>query len=119
MPTPEDQFPRWSAQATLAAGDSTKTIKAAAATGYQLVVTRYAITSVTSAAQAVDLEDTSGTVEVCKLAASMTVNTQVRAEFVNGLALTKAEALILKPAAAGPAMHCWAEGYTKPTTTGN
>ena len=107
-----DNYQRWSAQATLGTGDATKTVKAAPGALKRLVVTNYVLTVVTAAAQAVDLEDTSGTVEVCKLGASASVHAQFRSpNMEEGLTLTVNEALILKPASAGPAMHVWAEGY--------
>lgn len=110
---PSEIYPRWSAQITLGTGDTTKTVKAAPGATAALVVTAYVLTVVTAAAQTVDLEDTSGTVEVCKLAASAAGGFP-SPNMVEGLKLTKNEALILKPAAAGPAVHCWAEGYVLP-----
>lgn len=96
-------------QATLGAGDASKTIIAAPGAGKKLVVTKIIATVVTVAAQTVDIEDTSGTVEVLKLPASAAG--QYRAEFGHGMELTTNEALIIKPAAAGPAIHVSAEAY--------
>lgn len=111
---PEDNYQRWSAQATLGTGDATKTIKAAPGALKSLVVTRYVATSVTAAAQAVDLEDASGTVEVAKFAASWTANLSRQSPSMDvGITLTANEALVLTPASAGPSIHVWVEGYVK------
>lgn len=119
MARPSDNYPRWSGQAFLDTGDSTKTIQGAPGAGKQLVVTAYAVHVTTAAAQATDLEDADGTVEVLKMAASQTAHSHLLSpQMEQGLALTANKALVLKPAAAGPAMHCWAEGYIKPTASG-
>lgn len=112
---PCEIYPRWSSQITLGAADTTKTVQAAPGAGKRLVVTAYMMTVVISAAQSVDLEDTSGTVEVAKMAASLAAGTQFRSPTLDeGLKLTVNEALLIKPAAAGPSVHVWAEGYILP-----
>lgn len=116
MPRPSENYQRWSAQATLGTGDTTKTVKASPGATNALVVTAYVYTSLTAAAQAVDLEDASGTVEVMKAPVSVAAAVQLgsRVQFEQGLKLTKNEALVLTPAAAGPGAHVWAEGYILP-----
>jgi hypothetical protein len=101
----------WSAQVTLGTGDTTKTLKAAPGAGFGLVINDLNCTVVVAAAQLVDIEDTSGTVEVMKLGASATVNVPFNKSLSQGLPLTTNEALIIKPAAAGPSVHCVADGY--------
>lgn len=103
----------WVAQTTLAAVDTSKSIKAAPGAGKQLVVTRLTASVITAAAQTVDIEDTSGTVEALKLPASAAGQWQLNLSEDAGLELTANEALIIKPAAAGPAIHVVASGYIK------
>lgn len=102
-------LPTWAATVTLGAGDSTKTIKAAPGAGKSLYVTKLVLSVVTSAAQAVDVEDSSGTVEILKLPASATGQWGWAMDY--SVPLTANEALVIKPAAAGPAIHVIAEGY--------
>lgn len=101
----------WSAQVTLLAADTTKTLKAAPGAGASLVVTDLACTSLTSHAATTDIEDTSGTVEAMRIATTATVNQRHVTSLSQGLPLTANEALIIKPSAAGPSLHCVAEGY--------
>jgi hypothetical protein len=106
----------WSAAVPFAAGDASKTIKATPGAGKALVITRYHVYITTSAAQAIDLEDTSGTVEVAKFPASLAVGSYLGPSLQKGIQLTANEAFIYKPAAAGPAGHVVAEGYIVSTT---
>jgi len=101
---------RFCVQATLAAGDATKTLKAAIAEE-QLVVTSVVVTGLTPAAQLLYVGDVSGAVKALSLAASLAANAQVSLQLIEGLKLTKGEDLIIKPAAAGPSVHVVAEGY--------
>jgi hypothetical protein len=105
----------WSAEATLGTGDATKTVKAAPGAGKRIVVTGYTWSVLVSAAQAVDVEDSSGTVHVLRLPASPGV-VQGSYTFEAGLELTVNEALVITPAAAGPSVHVVAEGYIKPSS---
>lgn len=100
---------RWSAEATLATGDASKTLLAAK-TGRSIVVTFYRARILVAAAQAVDIKV--GTVVACKFAASEAVGTE---SFIGpmdyGLVGQVSTALTITPAAAGPSMHVVAEGY--------
>lgn len=111
MPPRQHNSQPWAAAVAFVAGDASKTIKAAPGTGNRLVVTKVTVHITTSAAQAIDIEDTSGTVEVMKLAASAPVHGRYDFNLERGIDLTVNEALIYKPAAAGPAGHVVAEGY--------
>ncbi len=108
-------YPPWSAEATLAAGDATKTVKAAPGAGKALVVTHVAWEVITSAAQATDLQDTSGTKFVARLPVSPGLVSGER-HWDFGLQLTTNEAFIVKPGAAGPSVHVYAEGYVIPVS---
>lgn len=97
-------------QATLAAADTTKTLKITAA-DERAVITSVILTSITAAAQTLFVGDESGTVKAISIAASLTANLQISCQLVRGLRLTVGEDLIIKPAAAGPAVHVVAEGW--------
>lgn len=101
----------WSVQTTLGAADTTKTLRAAPGANLQLVVSVLNCTVLISAAQAVDVEDTSGAVEFLRLPLSVAAGLDYARNLDEGLKLTVNEALIIKPAAAGPSIHCTAEGY--------
>lgn len=112
------QYQPFVAEVTLGAGDATKTLKAAT-TGVSYVVTGVYATCLVSAAQTVFVGDSSGTVKALSIAASFTLHNQVRTGPLNraGLVLTEGEALIVKPAAAGPSFHVVVEGYLKKSST--
>lgn len=101
---------RFCVQATLDTGDTSKSLKAAV-TGYSICVTRVDLTSITAAAQALYVGDSSGNVKAISVAASFTAHAQAHMESEEGLKLTVSEALIIKPAAAGPSVHVVATGY--------
>ena len=101
---------RFTAQATLGAGDATKTLFDVGTT-QTAYITSVIATCLVSAAQAVYVGDSSGTVEALSLAASFTLHGQASVQLLNGLALTKGEDVIAKPAAAGPSFHVVVEGY--------
>lgn len=111
MPPRQHHSQPWGVAIAFVAGDATKTIKAAPGVGNRLVVTKLSVHITTTAAQAIDVEDTSGTVEVLKLGISAPVNGEYTFDLERGIDLTVNEALIYKPAAAGPAGHVIAEGY--------
>lgn len=104
-------------QVAFLAADASKTIVAAPGANKRIVVHRADMSITTSAAQAIDLEDTSGTVEVYKGGASLAVGTDVKRLFTEGMPLTINEAFIYKPAAAGPAGHIVCEYWIEPTVT--
>lgn len=99
----------WNAVVDLAAGDSTKSIKAAPGAGKTLVVTAWYYQSVTSAAQLVTIGD--GTITVGRLPASIAAGTKLELRLDVGVKLTANTALSITPAAAGPAGLVIAEGY--------
>ena len=108
----------WSAAVAFATGDSSKTIKAAPGAGKALVVVQVAVYISTAAAQAFDIEETGGAVEVAKFAASA-AGSHVGPRLEKGIQLTANTALSYVPASAGPAGLVVAEGYivsTTPTT---
>lgn len=108
---PRERFPRFCVQQTLLAADASKTLVAATA-GKTIVVTRVVLTGIIAAAQAVYVGDTSGTVKFLDVPASApAVGLQILGMVEEGLRLTVAEAFIIKPVAAGPQIHCLAEGY--------
>ena len=110
MALPFEIQQRFAVQATLGTGDTSATLKAAI-TGRKFVVTGLVVTSLVAAAQTLFVGDTSGTVKALSLAASITANQQLFFNSIEGLQLTVSEDLIVKPAAAGPSVHVFAEGY--------
>lgn len=112
MGLPFENYQRFCVQNTLAAGDATKVLMAAVS-GVQYFVTAVCVTCLTSAAQAVFVGDSSGTVKALSLAASFPANSQAFTQLNEGLPLTISEALSITPAAAGPSFHVVVEGYLK------
>lgn len=107
---PIELYQRFSAQVTLGTGDASKTLLAGVA-GARIFVNLAKVTCLVSAAQAVYVGDTSGTVKALSLAASYPLHSEARTESIVGLQLTSGEDLIIKPAAAGPSFHCVVDGY--------
>ena len=107
---PSERYQRFSKAVTLGIGDSSATIKAAVA-GVTINILNVVVTCLVSAAQAVYVGDTSGTVKAINVASGFPQHGQAAAQLLEGLALTKGEALIIKPAAAGPSFHCVVEWY--------
>lgn len=105
-----NRFQAWAIEADLLAADTTRVL-VPALTG----VTRYVVTVnctvLTSAAQAVDVESSDAAVEVLRIPLSGTG--QHRLQLINGIALPISTGLRIQPAAAGPAVHCVAEGYNR------
>lgn len=100
----------WSATVALAAGDTTKVIKASPGAGKKLVVTKWSYRSTTAAAQTMTIGD--GTIVLDSLAVSLTVGSLTEGPTLDvGIPLTAATALSITPAAAGPAGRVIAEGY--------
>ena len=98
----------------LAAGDATKTLKAAPGTGKSLVIMRWSYRSTTSAAQAITLADGSTNLDV--LEASIAVGTLKEGPRLEvGVKLATNAALVATPAAAGPAGIFIVEGYISNT----
>lgn len=112
MGLPFENYQRFCVQNTLAAGDASKTLMAAVS-GVRYYVTAICATCLTSAAQSVYVGDSSGTVKALSLAASFAQHSQAFTQLQEGLALTLSEALVIKPAAAGPSFHVVVEGYSK------
>jgi hypothetical protein len=84
---------------TTGTGDTT--LVAAPGAGRRLRVQALTVCVTTAAAQAFDLEDTSGTVEVFKAPASLAVGTYAVDMGRQGVPLTTNEALVFNTAAAG------------------
>lgn len=95
---------------TLGTGDASVTLKAAVA-GFSYYITGVILTSLTAAAQALFVGDSSGTVKAISVGASFTAHAQARMYVREGLKLTAGEAILVKPAAAGPSVHVVVEGY--------
>lgn len=101
---------RFSVAVTLGAGDVTKEVMPAV-TGVQYGIINAIIICLTSAAQAVYVGDSSGTVKALSVAASYPLHGQVAAQLLEGLLLTAGESIVVKPAAAGPSFHAVVEGF--------
>lgn len=101
----------WSAEVSIATGDSSKTLAAAVA-GASYVVTRLTATVYTAAAQLVTIA--AGTTTILKIPASGTGQYQV-GPMERGLVGQSGTAIIITPASAGPAIHVSAEGYLLPS----
>lgn len=97
------------AEVTMLAADASKEIVAAPGAGKKIVVHSIQGSILVSAAQACDIEDTSGTEELIRFAASPTAHMQFARKWDNGYPLTTNEALLIKPAAAGPSVHVTVE----------
>lgn len=101
----------WNAVVDLLAADVSRSIKAAPGVGKKLVITLWSYTGVTSAAQLMTLQDTTGTI-VGRLPASIAAGTRVDSPPMEvGITLHENELLKIVPAAAGPAGLVVAEGY--------
>jgi hypothetical protein len=113
MGIPQEAYALWSAEITLGAADTTKTLIAAPAAPYAtrtLYVTHIHATSLISAAQAVDIKI--GSTNLIRLAASWAVgNETFLGPMIRGLRGQPGQALTIVPAAAGPSIHVIAEGY--------
>lgn len=94
----------------IAAGDGDIDLIAAPGAGKAIVVEKMTVTIVTAAAQAVDIEDNSGTVEVFKAPASLAAGNYIIEPGDVGLKLTTNEKLYWNSAAAGVAATVSAYG---------
>lgn len=104
-----DRMENWSAEITLGAADTTKTLLALKA-GRKIVVTHIVTRVLISAAQAVNI--TIGGVNVKRIAASEAVGSEsFFGPMERGIVGDAATALLIVPAAAGPSVHAIAEGY--------
>lgn len=116
MATPQDTRKLWSAEITLGAADTTKTLVAApspslaAGPETTIVVTHMVTRVITSAAQAIDIKI--GTVNVKRLGVSEAVGSEsFLGPMVLGIVGQALQPLTIVPAAAGPSVHVAAEGY--------
>jgi hypothetical protein len=108
---PSELYQGFCVEKTLGTGDASKELIAAEA-GVTICVVAATLISLVAAAQAIYVGDTSGNVKALSVAASMTANLAVMTgPHPYGLQLTKGEALIIKPAAAGPSVHVSISGY--------
>lgn len=107
---PVERQQRFSVQGTLGAGDASLTLLTGG-TGIIICVLNAVVTCLTSAAQALYVGDTSGTVRAISLASAFPQHAQAGVNLTEGLPLTVAENLIIKPAAAGPSFHVVVDGY--------
>lgn len=112
MALPFEDYQRFSVEETLGIGDASKTLMAAA-TGVQYFITTVILTSLVAAAQTIYVGDSSGTKKALSLPISLAAGTQYFSQLLEGLAMTVGEAVIIKPAAAGPSVHVVCEGYAK------
>src|SRR4051812_10403149 len=104
-------------EVTMLAADTSKVIVAAPGAGRTANLTYLHCTILVSAAQTVAVESTGSVSTYLKLAVSPVVNTEYTVgPFILGLPAPVNTAIQITPAAAGPSMHCIAEGYY--TTTG-
>lgn len=102
----------WSAEVTLAASDTTKTLLAAK-TGRVPVMTHMIARILVAAAQTVDIA--CGTVKYKRFGASEAVGTEAfLGPMEYGLPGVSGTAIVITPAAAGPSVHVVAEGYYQP-----
>lgn len=111
MSTPQEQYEQWSAEITLGAADTTKTLVATPTGNRKAIVCTHLIARVlVAAAQDVDIKI--GTVLLKRIKASEVVGTEAFiGPMVRGLIGQAATALTIVPAAAGPSVHVVAEGY--------
>lgn len=102
---------RWSFCTPIATSAGDTDLVAAPTAGRKIVVQHLTVTITTAAAQAFDIEDNSGTVEIFKAPASLAVGSY----YVNlgplGVALTAAEKLYFNTAAAGVGVTISGWGY--------
>lgn len=100
----------WVLQAELLVADTTKLLAPAVGTNRRRVVTYISCTVLTAAAQTVTIEDTSAGSRMLRIPASATGQWRV-GPLAEGMILPAQTSLRIQPAAAGPAVHCLAEGY--------
>lgn len=112
MANGQDTYQQWSAEVTLGAGETSHVIQAAPGANKTLVVTFIVIHILTSAAQAADI--TIGATNILRLPASLAAGSEAFfGPLIRGIVGAANTALVITPAAAGPAIHVVAEGYTK------
>lgn len=99
----------WQSNGVLAAADAAKDIRVAPGANKYLVVTYCRIRVAVAAAQAVTVQDDSGTVILIEIPASATG--EFTFESAKGVRLTVNEKFEIVPAAAGPKIRFYAEGY--------
>lgn len=101
---------RWAATTTIATGTGTTTIQAAPGAGKTLWVQKVTIEIATAAAQAFDIEDSAGTVELIKEPASRAVGIYTFDYSDLGVPLTVNTGLVYT-ATAGVQLNIAAYGY--------
>ncbi len=101
---------RFSKAVTLGTGDASKEIMPAV-TGVTYHVMNVVLTCLVSAAQAIYVGDSSGTVKALSLAANFPLHSQAAIMLLEGLGITIGESLVVKPASPGPSFHAVVEGY--------
>jgi len=107
---PSDRNQRFAKQGTMLAADAVLTL-ITGVSGQTIAIVDGIITCLVPAAQGVYLGDQSGTVKALSLATSFGTTCQAIFRSSEGLRLTPGEALVLKPASAGPSMHVSVSGY--------
>jgi hypothetical protein len=95
------QDKRWSIATPIAVATGDTDLVAAPGAGLQIVVEKLIVTITTAAAQAFDIEDASGTVEVFKAPASLAAGSYIIEPGHPGKYLTANEKLYFNTAAAG------------------
>jgi hypothetical protein len=103
----------WVVNAQITTGTGDTDLVAAPGSGYALVVQVLTVCITTAAAQAFDLEDASGTVEVFKAPASLAVGTYGVDFGHQGRVLTENEKLYYNAAAAGVGVTISGFGYVR------
>jgi hypothetical protein len=111
MGIPQETKKRWSAEITLGAADTTKTLVAAPGLGTTAIVCTHLVARIlVAAAQDVDIKI--GSVNLRRLKASEVVGTEsFFGPMIQGIVGQAGQALTISPAAAGPSVHVVAEGY--------
>lgn len=110
MSTRFDSNQRYCVEKTLGTGDTSKELMPAV-TGVTYFVTNARIHCLVAAAQTVFVGDADGTNKAFNLPASFPIHSFVTLNLLEGLSMKAGQALIIKPAAAGPSMHVVVEGY--------
>lgn len=114
MATPQEGYKNWSAEITLGAADTSKTLVAAPGATQTLVCTHLVARFLVAAAQDVDIKI--GTVMLRRFKASEVVGTEsFFGPMLRGIVGQLGQPLTINPAAAGPSIHVVAEGYYLPS----
>ena len=104
----------WAFSTPIGTGVGDTTLQAAPGAGRSLMVQRLTVVITTAAAQAFDIEDSDGTVELFKAPASLAATATVILDYGPlGVALTANTGLVFNTAAAGVGLTIAAHGYVR------